>query len=475
MDNLADAHELKKIPLLDKIGYGMGNFSSGVAIQIIGAYLVFYATAILDIPGTLVGIAVSLSIVWDAVTDPLMGYISDETRSRIFGRRHLYLLIGCLGMAVSNYVLWHIDLSLSMYTKYLIILIDILFAKSFMTIYMTPYTALGAELSFDYNERTSIQGIKTIFFLLGLSFVSVAGMYIFFKPTAQYEVGQLNPMAYRSMGLFSSIVIVIFALICFFSTKKYIPVLYKETSSQQRSSVADLFSQFKKTLKNGPFKSVAFSYMFNNIASALMSNIGLHVFTYTFMLDNQDIAYIIGIQFMVSILSQPIWTLISRRLDKKPAMLLGLLISIVGCLIFFILVLLKDTVTGSFLYFIPFSVSIGFGMGGLFTLPLSMAADTIDLDELNTGTRSEGMYYGCLTLFYKMSQSITIFLIGFILDIIKFDCNLPVQTDFTALSLGLIVSLGATVSFIFSYLYLKKYPLNKESVIDIQYQILHRP
>ena len=78
-------------------------------------------------------------------------------------------------------------------------------------------------------------------------------------------------------------------------------------------------------------------------------------------------------------------------------------------------------VSGNFLYLLMPAVLLGFGTGGLFSIPLSMIADTIDIEELNTGIRTEGMYYGCLTLFYKLSQSIAIFLLGFLLDIVKFD------------------------------------------------------
>ena len=113
----------RKIPLLDKIAYGSGNFSTGVANQVIGTYLVFYCTAILGIPGSFVGLAVSISIIWDAITDPLMGYFSDITHSKIFGRRHQYLLIGGIGLGLTNYFLWNISSGLSTYVKFTVIFI----------------------------------------------------------------------------------------------------------------------------------------------------------------------------------------------------------------------------------------------------------------------------------------------------------------------------------------------------------------
>jgi Na+/melibiose symporter-like transporter len=137
-------------------------------------------------------------------------------------------------------------------------------------------------------------------------------------------------------------------------------------------------------------------------------------------------------------------------------------------------VLVKSHVTGNALYFIPFAVLAGFGAGGLFTLPLSMIADVIDLDELNTGKRAEGSYYGCLTLFYKLSQSITLLLIGFILDLVKFDASLPLQAESTVIILGLLLSIGSGLSFIAAFLSISGYDLNRSKVEDIQKKIAEK-
>lgn len=89
--------QLQNIPLLDKIGYGVNDMGIGVIYQVVAAYLVFYATSILMIPGSLVGLVVGISVIWDGVTDPFMGYLSDRTKTRHFGRRHPYIIIGGLG------------------------------------------------------------------------------------------------------------------------------------------------------------------------------------------------------------------------------------------------------------------------------------------------------------------------------------------------------------------------------------------
>jgi Na+/melibiose symporter-like transporter len=202
--------------------------------------------------------------------------------------------------------------------------------------------------------------------------------------------------------------------------------------------------------------------MFNNIASALVANLGLHVFTYIFSLTSQKIAIILGVQFLTCILSQPIWSSISKKIDKKQSMLLGIVICIISSLIFVIMVIVKYYIRGNLIYFLPFAIIAGFGTGGLFTLPLSMVADVIDLDELNTGKRSEGSYYGCLTLLYKLSQSLTLFLIGFVLDFVKFD---------SSNILGLLLGIGSAVCFTAALFSLLSYNLSSNKVAEIQKKI----
>ena len=460
------------IPIQDKINYGIGNLSVGIAMQVVGTYLVFFSTVILGIPGYLVGLALGISVFWDAITDPIMGYASDITKSKRFGRRHLYLLIGSFGIALTIIVMWIIPTSLSTNLKFTLLFIDIILFKTFITIYVTPYTALGAELSSDYHERTTIQSIKTVFFLLGLAFVSVAGLYLFFQPSIEFPHGQLNPDSYRNIGIISAVLVVLSAQICYRSTKKYIAVLNrKQIDTKQAGNLKRFMDSLKSTVQNKAFRAVALCYMFTNLASAFLSNMGLHVFTYTFVLTSQQIAIILAVQFSVSILSQPVWMFITRRTDKKPAMYIGLLISIFAGFIFVFLVLIKGQIASQIIYYIPYAICAGFGTGALFTIPLSMVADTVDLDELQRGQRFEGFYFGSLTLYYKLSQAIAIFLIGVLLDLIRFDSSLFQQSEFTLISLGLILAIGSILSFSFAYLSIRMYPLDKKRVLQIQVEI----
>ncbi|MDW7656974.1 MAG: MFS transporter [Bacillota bacterium] len=462
--------QLQNIPLIDKVGYGLNDLGIGTIYQAIAAYLVFYATSILMIPGSLVGLAVSISVIWDGVTDPFMGYLSDRTKTRHCGRRHPYILIGGVGAALANLLLWTVRPDLNLTIKFAWLFAVIILLKTFLTACSTPYIALGAELSVDYHERTAIQGIRTIFFLSGLLLTTVLGMGIFFRETAAFPQGQLNPAAYKDIGSATSVLILLSSSLTVLATKKYIRDLPQENGSarQQKHAMRGMASRLKDAMANKPFRCVVFGYLFTNIASAFASTLGLHVFTYTFNMNNTAITIIFGSLFAVSILSQPVWLAITRRIDKRPAVILGTALATAGSLILLIQVLLHDSVGSNAFSLLPFSILTGFGIGGLSSIPSSMVADTIDVEEAETGIRSEGVFYGSMTLVYKISQSIAILVMGVLLDIIGFDANLEVQTDSTLLTLGLLLAVGGLFSFQMARLAYRRYPLTHDSLLAMR-------
>jgi GPH family glycoside/pentoside/hexuronide:cation symporter len=464
----------KPISRGDKLAYGSGNFATGVAMQVLGTYLVFYATAVLGLPGGIIGIVMGVSILWDAVTDPIMGYLSDRSPHRGLGRRHPYLIVGALGVALTNYLVWNVDASLDPGFKLALICLWVLLFKTFITIYVTPYSALGAELSTDYNERTSIQGVKSVFFILGLAFVSVAGMYWFFKPSPGYPVGQLDPGSYSSMALASSAIILVSALACIVPTLKHVPEIRERNLAFPHREPANMADSLARAFRNKPFRSVVLAYMFSNLSSALLANLGLIVFTYTFGLGNREIAGVVGVQFLFAALSQAPWARVSRRWGKRFALTGGFLLGIAGSLYFALLVLLRESLSGNIWVFVPFGVLAGSGLGALFTLPLSMVADTVDLDEAGGGERIEGVYFGALTFLYKFTQAIALVLIGFLLDLAGFDKDLPSQAGRTQLVLGLVLGIGAAICFACALLANASYGLDEAAVAACRERIEER-
>jgi len=467
-----DGMERPRLNTKTLYGYGIGNLGFAMVFQAMTTYLVFFGTTILKLPGSLFGIIVSLSVFWDAFSDPVMGSISDYSHSEKFGRRHQYLSIGSFGVAIFNALLWSIDEGLSTNIKVVLITVLIILVKTFFTVFVTPYIALSGELSDDYYERTTIQSVRTVFFVLGMAFTVVVGMTYFLRSSQAFPIGQLNRLGYTYLGFTTSAFMILAGLITYFSTKKYIPYLNEKNKKNDTGKRLKVWPQlkgdFKELAKNKNYLYVCLAYLSANLASAIIGSIGLHVFTYTFRLGSTTIGLLLGCLFLFNILSQAFWVKYSKKKDKKYAALVATIIGLVSCFMFLIGVFARGYVIMYPMLLAPFFCVAGFSVGGLLTLPLSMVGDTIDVEEIHTGKRSEGLYYGGLTFSYKFSQAIAIFFIGILLDIIGFNPDLPIQSPSTDLALGLILAFGCIIAFSLTWVAYGRYNLSHGYIMNIK-------
>ena len=452
-------------------GYGFGNLGYGLTSQIQATYLVFYATVVLGMSGASIGLLVSIGVIWDAFSDPIMGYFSDHTRSKRFGRRHLYLAIGGIGVTVIHLLLWNIPFDWSARSKWFLMVFYVLAIKTFTTVYITPYTALAAEISDDYTDRTRIQAVKTAWFLIGIFLATAFGMALFFRATPEFPIGQTNPAGYRNIAIFGSTLMLISAAITYATTSPLIDSLNARILSNETPSFKAFFKEIFFALDNQSFRSVVMGYLLTNISTALISTLALHVYTYTYGMTNFGIAAVVGIQLLMSIVSQPFWIRYSHKKEKKKAVQMGIKIAGVAILYFLLTIPFRSL---GFVLLMPFGALAGFGTGGLFTLPQAMVADAVDENALHIGKRQEGVFYGTLTLSYKLSQSLAIFLLGFALDFLRFDANKAVQTPFTLNGLALLLGLGCLISFGLSYLAYKPYALSKARMSAIHEELSNK-
>ncbi len=458
-----------KLPLREKIGYGIGALSYGIPFQVISGYFIFYSTAVLGISGTLAGAIFSFSIIWDAFTDPVMGYISDQTSKKIlFGRRLFYVFLGAIGLAVTNYFLWSINPQLSAVSKAALLGVFLLLVKTFSTVFTTPYMALGSELTQDYNERTSVQSFRTAFFFLGFMFPTIIGMSIFFRPTPEFSNGQLNPAAYASLGAAASVIILVCAAVCIFLTYK--DNKDSEIKKIKKSSFVNMLKETANALRQPEFRNISIGLLFINMAMGIVGAVGMHVFTYTFSFGNGQIAVIFGSLFGMALIAQPIWVAIAKKYEKRTALLACLYINIGVSLLFAFSVFIYGWISENYLIVLPLALLMGFSMGGSIALPYSMISDTIDKDAYFTGVRKEGVFYGCATFLYKLSQALAVLFVGFLLDIIKFNADI-IQPRPVYVKLGLILPSGLLICFVLTLYFVNKYRLNRQKVSEYQKEI----
>ncbi len=443
-----------KLTIKEKILYGFGDLGYATVAQTLSNFIMFFGTSVLGVSGTLMGIAISVGVLWDAISDPLLGYISDNTYSSM-GKRHPYILIGTLGMCAINLIIWLVPPSSPEIVKFLWILLSLLLVQTFCTFFSTPYLALGLEMTKDPHEQTSLQSYKTIFSLLGMMLPSV--FMFLFMPSGNSSQGQLNIAGYVDIAYVSSLTCLICGLITFFGTLKH-GVCCKMDYPMKKEKFSSVFNDFFNMLKKKNYRNIILGYSVSLISSSILTASGIHMFTYCFHFNSQQISIAMVALIFGAIFSQFYWTKKSVKNGKKSTLIHGLCLGTLGILLIWVLFMLRDLFATTVLFFItlPLVAFAGFGTGVLYTLPISIFSDILASDKDLIGKDKTATYSGIMTLSNKIANAFSLFLIGVVLDLIKFNAAYPVQPASVQLGLGNMVIFGVALSLVLSIYFYKK-------------------
>lgn len=459
---------MKKIETKTKLMYGVGNLGYGTISQTMSNFIMFFATSVLGVSGTLVGIAVAISAFWDGLSDPLVGYLSDRHKSKIFGRRLGFMLIATFGMAFFNILLWSIPQSLSMGLKFVWLLVCLLTMETFNTFFATPYVALGIDIAPDYNDQSSLQGYKTIFFIIGMVLPTIL-MFIF-MPNKD-GAGQLAQDGYINMSYVTSVLCIICGIVCILGTLKRTKQMPEyETRGKENNAFFRIFYNFFKVFKNKNFCPLILGYSVALIAASFLMSVGMHLFTFSFHFTSIQISILMAVLFLGAITSQFFWIYLSKRIDKKPALNIALSLLLIGIVLVAIVFGFRTfmSVSLTFGLVVPLIFVCGFGTGALYSLPVSMFADVVTLEKIRSNENKTATYSGYMTFTYNVANSISLLIIGVLLDLIKFKPSEPVQSMKVQNSLGLIVFLGCGISIALAILIFNKYKLTRTDILKEQ-------
>lgn len=429
-----------------RIFYGFGGLSYSVISQTISSFFMFFSTSVLGLSGGLVGLAIAISTIWDGVSDTFIGYLSDKKKIGKMGHRNGYMLIATIGMSIFNLLLWATPNNFSPTCKFFWILISLLFLETFNTMFSTPYSALGNEIAKNSEERTKITATSTIFTLIGIIIPSIL-LVIFLPDTIEYPIGQLNPIGYVKISIVTSILCLFFGIISALTT---IPKDNKEKFEKHTQiNIKDLFKNSFIAFKNKTLKTIIIGYTFTSIATVFLCSVGLHFFTYSFFYTSNQITFLLLSLMLGTIVSQPLWVFISSKTNKKKALTLGIIITILAVFgVIFVYLFRIQIYSISYYLMLLFVFLCGVGSGALYSLPTSIYGDEITKIKTDSGDNMVATYTGSLTLAGNIASSITQLIVGVLLDIIHFDSSLQVQTLGVQTGLSLILFIGVQASLI---------------------------
>ncbi|MCT7975904.1 MFS transporter [Laspinema olomoucense] len=460
-DPSSDRSQPDKLSLSTKLAYGAGDMGAGITTILISFSLLIFLTEVAGLDPGLAGTVLMIGKVWDAINDPMIGMLSDRTRSR-WGRRRSWMLFGSLPFGLSFFLHWlvpHFSADpqvnqWALFTYYIVV--SILFQTAYTAVNL-PYTALTPELTEDYNERTSLNSFRFAFSIGGSILALILGVVL----------TQLMPdlkQMYVALGGICAILSVFPLYWCVFGTRE-------RYQTQAEPTSLSLISQFKIALSNRPFQFVSGIYLFSWLALQLTTTI-IPYFVVSWMRRDSffEVALIVQV---VAIIMLFVWSEISKSLGRKAVYFMGMGFWIIAQAGLFFLP--RDRM--DLMFFL--AVLAGVGVATAYLVPWSMLTDVIDLDELNTGQRREGIFYSFMVFLQKLGLGLGIFFVGQTLQWSGFiesagSTTIPEQPDSALFAIRMAIGPLPTLLLIGGLILAYFYPLSREVHAAILLQLYER-
>jgi Na+/melibiose symporter-like transporter len=439
----------RPLTLATNIFYGIGSVAFGVHQATLASALLLFFNQVVGLPAAWVGAAMMVTLIFDAICDPLIGEWSDHTRSR-WGRRHPFMYASAVPAAVAFYFLF--DPPLGWSQDHLLIYLGamLVIVRVLLSFYEIPSSALGPELTLDYDQRTSLMGSRFFFGTLGGAAISILALQVFLRKDATHPLGLLNRVGYQQTALVASIVIFLSIMISCVGTQRFIATIVHEP--RVRGSWREKLGELRATLTNRSFLALAVAGIFGAVSTGLRQGLDFYMSAYFWEFTPAQMSYLVAGGLIAAFVGVALAPAISRRWGKKPAMIGVLFASLIGGtapVVMRLLNLLPLNGTKE-LFAIVFGfgfISTVLGLSGLI-IATSMMADVVEDAAVTTGQRSEGLLFAANGLIAKCIVGVGTFFSGLVLAWVGFPQHAtPGQVDPAILYHLAIVFVPIAVTF----------------------------
>ncbi len=442
-----------RVPWGTVFAYGAPTVGAGYMYLLVGLYVMKFSTDVLLIAPAVMGVIFSISRVWDAISDPLVGYLSDRTVGS-FGRRRTWMAASVIPIGAAFVMVFSPPADLSAAALIGWMAVAVIGFYSVMTVFFVPHLSLGAELSDDYHERSRLFGIRHAFYTFG-SILCLASFQVLIWAEDQGEA------AVRQTALELAIVAtVVMAFLIGFAVIR----LRERVDFQGRVSERP-FRAFADVVRNPHARLLIIVTFIENVGSAAIGVLTLYVAQY--VVGAGSMAPLIILSYMIpSAFSVPLWIPLSRRYGKKRLWFFSMLLTGASFGGMFVLPFL-DTVDARLITIIVLAVFAGFAAGCGGTISTSIQGDVIDYDEYVTGERKEGTYFAAWNFVYKCAMGAMLMLTGFVLQAAGFVPN-EVQSMQTQIAIVSLYSLFPLVCYAIGAMLFRRFKLNEQAYAEIR-------
>ena len=426
----------------NKVGYAVGDMGISISYFAVGFFFMYYLTDIVGMDPLLAGMAFFIGKLWDGVNDPLMGILSDRTRSR-HGRKRVYILFGALPLALSFVLLWMVPLGINQWLQFALATLSLTLYATAYTVVVVPYMALVPVMSSDYDERTQITGLRAVLSTFGT--ILGGGVAMLVSSFSDEALGlRTIAVAFGSFTLASLLVasrsvkgvedtVDEDAAIIDFDLPRYLALV------KERNVLILLALKFLGAIATGSLSAALPYFAEHVLGDEGKSTIGLAIYV------------------AVSAMFIPVWNKLAQRADKRRLLLIG------NCASALVLLVIGLTAQqGSALVFYLGCVLLGIVMSSYLLIPYSLVPDLVDFYEHKTGERHESVFFGLWMTVHQLGISFAGLILGVSLSVMGYRGDAAVQTDSALQAVRLAFGVLPGLFFVLAALVVQKYGVTRE-------------
>lgn len=445
--NVIDDNPSEKLSNGTKALYGVADLGIQALTAAIQFWMLFFFTDVAHVNPGLAGTALMVGkLTWDAINDPVFGLLSDRTRSR-WGRRRPWLLFGAIPMGLATWLLFSIPEGLVGARAFMAVLLSFLVFDTFHSMVSISYYAMTPELTMDYRERTSLTTVREVFTVLG--YIVGAGVTKLVADIIQSKFGITTSQSWSAVGAAFGFIAILTVLTTAFTVKE-------RKRAEFAPSKMPPFKTFLVTFKNRPFMQLMAAQLLSSFSFTLLTTLLSYYTIYQLKMENELTLIMLLLLGCIGIFLFP-WRYVSDKINKGPSYALGLFIASLAVIATFFF---PNQPTP--LIYVVVAVA-GLGFSGQWVFPWSMLPDVVEYDQVMTGERHEGVYYGMWSFLGKFTGALGIAASGWALDLFGYVANQPQQTERALLGIRLFFGPVAAGVLLISLPLLIWYPITRKT------------
>jgi len=468
-----------KITVKTKVAFGIGATGEGATNWIFAGLTFFFYNQVLGLSGSLTGLAVLIAIIFDAISDPVIGSISDRFVSKL-GRRHPFMFAAPFPTVIAIYLMFFPPYGLSEYGLFGWLIFSTIMLRLSITLFAVPHLALGAELSDDYFERSRVMSYNNLFGYMGVIIMHIFTWFLIFPFFADEKIGQLYQESYTPIAIFSMILIALCILSSAYFTKDRIPYLKQPSKDESHIKTIDLFKDIVGAISNKNYARLLIGMFFLSMLIGTHETLAIYMGTFFYELSPIQIGWLI----VNNIIGYAFGFILTAKLHQKFDKPIVIVATVIGLTVFWsasanivLLGLAPERGSWELVTMIIFFGSFASACGSILHISvMSALADIADEHELITGIRQEGVFYAARSFFSKTSNGIGHVIAGIALDLIAFPENaMPGEVpEKIIFNLGLIDGPFAMIWGLIAAFFYARYKITRQSHLKIKEKLLLR-